>query len=108
MSLGSCTDLDEQPYTFVNPAQFYKNESQLSEALNSVYAQFRNYNGNYMNIMRLEDCTEFGQPNRGPKEDNQNINDWYDINSGNTSSTFINLWNRAYTLHQPLQHSAGT
>lgn len=97
MSLGSCTDLDEQPYTFVNPAQFYKNESQLSEALNSVYAQFRNYNGNYMNIMRLEDCTEFGQPNRGPKEDNQNINDWYDINSGSTSSTFINLWNRAYT-----------
>lgn len=95
--LGSCTDLDENPYTFVSPDQFYKNETQVEDALNGVYRQFRNYTGNYKNILRLETCTEFSQPNRGPKDDNQNINDWYDVNSGNNSSTFTNLWDRAYT-----------
>lgn len=91
-----CTNLDEVPYTFVDPSSFYKNSEQLDEALMSVYNGFRDMAGNWENYQRLEGCTEFAQPNRNPKSDNQNINDWYDVNSGNNSGTFTNVWAKAY------------
>jgi len=96
LAFTGCTDLDETPYTFVAPSSFYQNEAQLDEALNSVYNAFRNCAGNWQNIMRLEDCTEYGQPSRSAKNDNVNINDWYDINNTNSTSTFPNMWARSY------------
>ena len=30
---SSCTDLDEKPYTFIDPDSFYKNEEQLNAGL---------------------------------------------------------------------------
>ncbi len=92
----SCTNLEESPYTFTSPSNFYKNEEQLDEALLSVYNGFRDLAGNWSNYHRLEGCTEFAQPNRNPKNDNQNINDWYDVNSGNNSGTFTSVWSPAY------------
>lgn len=92
----SCTDLEEQPYTFVAPTTFYANESQLDQSLMSVYNGFRDFAGDWVNYHRLEGCTEFAQPNRNPKDNNQNINDWYDVNSGNNSGTFTNVWAKAY------------
>lgn len=94
--LNSCTDLAETPYTFVSPDTFYQNEKQLDEALMTEYSAFRNVAGNWQNIMRLEGCTEFAQPSRGPKDNNQNINDWYNVNSANSTGTFSNMWNRCY------------
>lgn len=92
----SCTDLEETPYTFVAPTTFYKDGEQLDEALMSVYNGFRDMAGDWVNYQRLEGCTEFAQPNRNPKNDNQNINDWYDVNSGNNDGTFTNVWSKAY------------
>lgn len=94
MAFTACTDLDENPYTFTSPSQFYKTAEELDQSLTNTYNNFRSMAGNWMNIMRLEACTEFGQPSRGPKNDNQNINDWYDINSA--KSTFSNMWGRCY------------
>lgn len=96
MVMSSCTDLEEQPFTFVAPTTFYANEAQLDESLMSVYGGFRDFAGDWVNYHRLEGCTEFAQPNRNPKDNNQNINDWYDVNSGNNSGTFTNVWAKAY------------
>lgn len=93
---GSCTDLQEHPYTFIDPDEFYQNENQLDKALISVYAQFRYMAGNYQYIMRLECCTDFGQPSY-TKENCPQINSWYDINNASTS-TFTTVWNRAYVV----------
>jgi starch-binding outer membrane protein, SusD/RagB family len=91
----SCTDLKEQPYTFIDPDSFYQNESQLNQGLNSVYTQFRTMAGNYKYIMRLECCTDFGQPCY-TKEDCPLINCWYDINNASTY-TFTTVWSQAYS-----------
>ncbi len=93
---AGCTDLQETPYTFVAPNTFYQNQDQLDEALSSVYAAFRNMAGNWQNIMRLEDCTEFGQPSRSAKDNNVNINDWYNVNAATSTGTFPNVWARCY------------
>lgn len=93
---AGCTDLQESPYTFVAPNTFYQNQNQPDEALSSVYAAFRNMAGNWQNIMRLENCTEFGQPSRSAKNDNVNINDWYNVNAASSTGTFPNVWARCY------------
>jgi len=96
LSLNSCTDLDERPYTFIDPDNFYKNETQLDQGLMGVYNRFRRMAGDYTYIMRIECCTDFGQPCY-TKEDCPQINCWYDINNASTS-TFKNLWSRAYQV----------
>ncbi len=94
MSFSSCTDLQEQPFTFIDPNSFYQNEAQLNQALASVYTQFRTMAGAYQYTMRLECCTDFGQPNY-TKENCPQINNWYDINNASTS-TFNTVWSAAY------------
>lgn len=91
----SCTDLNETPYTFIDPSSFYKNETQLEEALNSVYTQFRNVCGSYDYYMKLECYTDMAQPSY-TKENCPNINSWYDVNNASASYTFSNTWKRAY------------
>ena len=59
---NSCTNLDEKPYTFIDPDSFYKNEEQLNAGLTNVYNQFRSMMSDYTYIMRMEECTDFGQP----------------------------------------------
>jgi hypothetical protein len=97
IAISSCTNLDETPYTFVDPSSFYKNEEQLDEALLGVYNQFRSLAGHTSNIMRLECCTDFAQPNRTDKDNIYEMNDWFDINNGTDASTFTKVWASAYT-----------
>lgn len=96
VTFSNCTDLQESPYTFIDPSGFYKNETQLSEALNSVYAQFRTMAGNYKYTMRIECCTDLGQPSY-TKENCPDINCWYDINNASTY-TFTTVWSQAYVV----------
>ena len=91
---SSCTDLDEKPYTFIDPDSFYKNEEQLNAGLTNVYNQFRSMMSDYTYTMRIEECTDFGQPCQ-TKENGHYINCWYDINNA-SSSTFSKLWKAAY------------
>lgn len=91
---NSCTNLDEKPYTFIDPDSFYKNEEQLNAGLTNVYNQFRSMMSDYTYIMRIEECTDFGQPCQ-TKENGHYINCWYDINNA-SSSTFSKLWGAAY------------
>lgn len=95
-TFSNCTDLAEKPYTFIDPENYYKDEGQLETALASVYAQFRDMAGNYRYLMRLECCTDFGQPCY-TKENCVEINCWYDINNASTY-TFTDLWSSAYVV----------
>ncbi|MCW0481822.1 RagB/SusD family nutrient uptake outer membrane protein [Gaoshiqia sediminis] len=92
-----CTDLDEEPYTFLAPSAFYQDAEELGMAVVSVYDAFQTaYGGsNYKHHMYLEVLTEFGAPAYA-KDDVHLWNAWYDIN--NPSRTFSNDWPRAFTL----------
>ena len=82
--LSSCTDLEEHPYTFLDPNSYYNNEDQLNSALNSVYTSYRKLSNDGGTFMRLEGCTDFGQPNReGNKNNINDINAWTSM-PGNT------------------------
>ena len=94
--LNSCTDLEETPYTFVDPSTYYQNEDQLFSALNTVYNSYRSLMNNGGTFMRLEGCTDFGQPNReGNKNNINDINAWKYQNQDNKNGTFDNVWDRA-------------
>lgn len=95
--LSQCTDLEEEPYTFMDPNSFYQNEEELAMAVTSVYDGFQYAFGgaNYKHHMYLEVLTEFGAPAYA-KDDVHLWNAWYDVN--NPSRTFSNDWPRAYTL----------
>ncbi|MBQ7441218.1 MAG: hypothetical protein IJV52_06865 [Prevotella sp.] len=96
--VSSCTDLEEHPYTFIDPATYYQNEDQLNSALNSVYNSYRSLSNNGGTFMRLEGCTDFGQPNReGNKNNINDINAWKYQNQDNNAGTFTNVWANALT-----------
>ena len=96
--LGSCTDLEEHPYTFVDPSTYYQNEEQLFSALNTVYNSYRSLMNNGGTFMRLEGCTDYGQPNReGNKNNINDINAWKYQNQDNKNGTFENVWDRGLT-----------
>lgn len=94
---NQCTDLKEEPYTFLAPSTFYQNAEQLSMSLNSVYDGFQNaYGGaNYKHHMYLEVLTEFGAPAYA-KDDVQLWNAWVDVN--NPARTFTSDWPKAYVV----------
>lgn len=71
-----------------------QNEEQLNAGLTNVYNQFRSMMSDYTYTMRIEECTDFGQPCQ-TKENGHYINCWYDINNA-SSSTFSKLWKAAY------------
>lgn len=94
--LCSCTDLTEQPYTFIAPNTFYKNADELDMAVNSVYNGYQKAFGGstYKYTMYLELLTEFGSPAYA-KDNAQNWHAWVDVN--NSSNTFP-VWGSAYTV----------
>ena len=91
--VSSCTDLEETPYTFMDPSQYYKTETELQSALTTVYSAFRRMAGDYYYIMKLECCTDYGQP-AYTKENCNLINAWVSVND--PSNSFKNTWSRAY------------
>lgn len=94
---SQCTDLKEEPYTFLAPSTFYKTDTELSMSVTSVYDGFQNaYGGsNYLHHMYLEVLTEFGSPAYA-KDDVHLWNAWVDIN--NPARTFTTDWPRAYVV----------
>ena len=94
---NQCTDLKEEPYTFLAPSTFYKNADELNMSVTSVYDGFQNaYGGaNYKHHMYLEVLTEFGAPAYA-KDDVQLWNAWSDVN--NPARTFSDDWPRAYVV----------
>lgn len=92
-----CTDLTEEPYTFLAPTTFYKNAEELEMSVISVYDAFQYaYGGaNYKHHMYLEVLTEFGSPAYA-KDDVHLWNTWVDVN--NPSRTFTNDWPRAFAV----------
>lgn len=92
-SVSSCTDLDENPYTFMDPNAYYKDADELESALYTVYSSFRSMAGDYKYIMKLECSTDYGQPGY-QKEDCNLINAWVNVNDA--SNSFANTWSRAY------------
>lgn len=94
--LSSCTDLTEHPYTFVDPSSYYENEDQLNSALNTVYNSMRSVYNDGGTFMRLEGCTDYGQPNReGNKNNINDINAWKYQNQENNAGTFTAVWTKA-------------
>lgn len=95
--LNNCTDLSEEPYTFLAPSTFYQTPEELGMAVVSVYDGFQQaYGGaNYKHHMYLEVLTEFGAPAYA-KDDMQYWNAWVDVN--NPSRTFSNDWPRAFVV----------
>ena len=94
---AQCTDLDEEPYTFLAPGTFYQNAEELGMAVVSVYDAYQYaYGGsNYKHHMYLEVLTEFGAPAYA-KDDVHLWNAWVDVN--NPSRTFTNDWPRAFSV----------
>jgi hypothetical protein len=92
-----CSDLEEQPYTFLSPTNYYQTEEQLLTSLNGVYAAYKRAFGgeNYRWTMYLEDITEFGSPSY-QKDNIEYWNAWSNINSA--SSRTFNIWDRGYDL----------
>ncbi len=93
LTITSCTDLEETPYTFMDPSLYYQTEEQLQSALTTVYSSFRRMAGDYYYIMKLECSTDFGQP-AYTKENCNEINAWVNVND--PSNSFKNTWSRAY------------
>lgn len=96
MSLASCSDLDEKPYTFIDPNSFYKNEGEVQEALNGVYNRFRRiYSGNNsLYVAELELLTEQGWPTYN-KDNMHELSQWSYANSasvGGVMKTSVSDW----------------
>ncbi|MBL7968315.1 MAG: RagB/SusD family nutrient uptake outer membrane protein [Prolixibacteraceae bacterium] len=94
---NQCTDLTEEPYSFLAPGNFYQNGSELGMAVTSVYDGFQNAFGgsNYLYHMNLEVLTEFGAPAYA-KDDVHLWNAWVDVN--NPARTFTTAWPRAFVV----------
>lgn len=89
-----CSDLTEDPYTFISPDNFYKNGEELEMALISAYDGYQEaFVRYYKYIMQMEVMTEFGAP--AYAKDNVHLwNVWSDINNAD-KMTFGN-WDDAY------------
>ncbi len=92
-----CTDLTEEPYTFLAPGTFYKTAEELNMAVVSVYDAYQYAFGgsNYKYHMYLEVLTDFGAPAYA-KDDVHLWNAWTDVN--NPSRTFSDTWPRAFAV----------
>ena len=97
VSLTSCSDLDEKPYTFVDPSSFYKTEGEAQEALNGVYNRFRNiYSGNNsLYVAELELLTEQGWPTYN-KENVHELSQWPYANNAAVGGV-MKTWRFAYS-----------
>jgi hypothetical protein len=93
---SQCTDLTEEPYTFLSPNNYYNNGEELGRALVGVYDGYqREFNGYYKYIMYLEVRTEFGSP--AYAKDNMHLwNVWNDVN--NADKMVITNWDDAYDI----------
>ncbi len=95
VSYTSCTDLDEKPYTFIDPNMYYKTEADIQTALNNAYRYHRNQAASGRNfIAPLEILTDIGEANYRKEAQNHYRDTWSDMN--NINYTFSDVWNKGY------------
>lgn len=101
LTMAACTNLDENPESFITPGNFYSNEAEVVSGLAGVYAQLRHVVDDYWNITEIS-TDELVVPTRGQ--------DWYDngqwlevhgqtwaASSPSTLSLINGAWGMAYT-----------
>lgn len=82
----ACTDLTEVPQSSITPDHFYRNETEATGGLASVYANLRNFTGNYYNVSEVS-TDEIIVPTRGT--------DWYD------NGSWLDLHRQTWTANSP-------
>jgi hypothetical protein len=94
--IGSCTDLEEETYTFLNPNGFYRNAEDLNMSVVAVYDRYQQMIAQNSRgwFLKVESLTEFGSPCR-TKNNSHLYNAWVDVN--NPSMT-IDIWKKSYEL----------
>lgn len=94
--LTSCTDLEENPYTFIDPNSYYTTEAEVETALIATYNRFRRiYSGNNsLYVAHLELLTEQGWPNY-TKDNMDNISKWAYANDASTGGV-MKAWGYGY------------
>lgn len=96
VAFSACVELTESPYTFVDPGNYYKSEAELESALNSVYADFRDFASNYKTLMALELLTEHAMPAHASKDGVRTYNCWQGVNQSTTYN--IQIWDSGYEM----------
>lgn len=92
---SGCTDLDESPYTFIDPDSFYTSETDIDAALNNTYRAFRDMATSRRNyVAALEILTDQGEANYRKESQNQYRNTWSDMN--NINNTFSDVWSKSF------------
>lgn len=67
--MGSCTNLEEEPFSVVTPDKFYQTDREITAALAPIYAQLRSLEWSYWNLSQVT-TDETVVPTRGQ--------DWFD------------------------------
>lgn len=95
-ALTSCSDLDEKPYTFIDPNSYYKTETEVQTALTGTYNRFRRmYSGNNaLYLAEIEMLTEQGWPTYN-KDNMHELSQWTYANS-ETVGGVMKIWGMAY------------
>lgn len=95
-SFTSCSDLDEKPYTFIDPNSYYKTEAEVQTALTGTYNRFRRlYSGNNaLYLAEIEMLTEQGWPTY-PKDNMHEFSQWSYANSESVGGV-MKIWGYAY------------
>ncbi len=92
----SCSDLDENPYTFIDPNSYYKTEDEVQTALIGTYNRFRRlYSGNNaLYLAEIEMLTEQGWPTYN-KDNMHEFSQWSYANS-ETVGGVMKIWGYGY------------
>jgi len=92
---SGCTDLDENPYTFIDPGKYYKTEAEINTALMNTYRAYRNQAASGRNyIAPLEILTDVGEGNYRKETQNHYRNTWSDMD--NINNTFSDVWSKGF------------
>lgn len=96
LTVSSCSDLDEKPYTFIDPNSYYQTEEEVQTALTATYNRFRRiYSGNNaLYLAQIEMLTEQGWPTYN-KDNMQELSQWSHANSASVGGV-MKIWGMAY------------
>lgn len=94
-SLTSCTDLDESPYTFIAPSNYYNTTDDLEASLNGTYKKFRDFASSWSMIYQLEIMTEHYSPGH-TKQNAKALNAWQNVNQSTTYN--FQIWDDGYNV----------
>ena len=96
-ALTSCSNLDEQVYTFIDPNSFYNSEEEISATLNGVYNRFRAmYTTNsQLYLAQIELLSDQGVPTYN-KNNMELINKWDGVQNASASNGVHKVWPCCY------------